>query len=205
MPNEDEYIYPALTVERKNGDEPFLNAACSATLSNFWAWAYSDLMGNTERGKIAEYIISLAMRCANGVSENWGTFDVLSPENIKIEVKTSAYLQSWAQKKVSDIRFGVRETLAWDSTSNTYAATAMRQADVYVFCVENCRDQEAVNPLDLSQWDFYPIATAVLDSSIGQQKTIGLNTLAELGAKKYSFDTLRDAVLAFAAKTEQRT
>jgi hypothetical protein len=195
MPNANDYLYPALTVERKSGDEPFLNGNCSASLSDFWAWAYSDLMGNTERGKLAEYLVSLAMGCADGVSGNWNSFDVLSSEGIKIEVKTSAYLQSWAQKKVSDIRFGVRETLAWDSVNNTYAATAMRQADVYVFCVENCRDQDFINPLDLSQWDFYPVATAVLDSAIGQQKTIGLNTLVELGAKKCSFNELRNAVL----------
>jgi hypothetical protein len=192
------YLYPALTVERKSGDEPFLNANCSARLSDFWAWAYSDLMGNTERGKLAEYIVSLAMGCAEGVSEGWGVFDALTPEKVKIEVKTSAYLQSWAQKKISDIRFGVRETLAWDSRSNAYAATAMRQADVYVFCVENCKDQNAVNPLDLSQWDFYPIATDVLNAAIRKQKTIGLKTLMELGAKKRSFDELRDAVLALA-------
>ena len=199
MPNTNEYPYPALTVERKNGDEPFLNANGSATLSDFWAWAYSDLMGNTERGKLAEYLVSLAMGCADGVSDNWSVFDVLSPENIKIEVKTSAYLQSWAQKKLSDIRFGVRETLAWDSTSNAYAATAERQADVYVFCVENCREQEVVNPLDLSQWDFYPVSTDVLNASIGQQKTIGLSTLVELGAKKCSFNELRTAILALMA------
>jgi hypothetical protein len=199
MPNTNDYPYPALTVKRKRGDEPFLNANGSVRLSDFWAWAYSDLMGNTERGKLAEYIVSLAMGCADGVNENWSVFDVLSPESIKIEVKTSAYLQSWTQKKLSDIRFGVRKTLAWDSTSNAYASTAERQADVYVFCVENCRDQDAVNPLDLSQWDFYPVATQVLNTSIGQQKTIGLNALVVLGAKKCSFDELRDNVLALMA------
>ncbi len=186
MPDADDYPYPALTVERKSGDEPFLNANRSARLSDFWAWAYSDLMGNTERGKLAEYIVSLAMRCADGVREEWSAFDVLSPEKIKIEVKTSAYLQSWAQKKVSDIRFDVRETLAWDAATNAYTATAMRQADVYVFCVENCRDQDTVNPLDLSQWDFYPVATDVLNAAIHTQKTIGLNALLSRCSRRCS-------------------
>ncbi|MGX8700619.1 hypothetical protein [Caproiciproducens sp.] len=193
-----EYRYPALTVERKHGDECFLNGGCSAHLVDFWRWAYSDLMGNTERGKLAEYIVSLAMHCADGVSKGWRAFDVLSPEGIKIEVKTSAYLQSWAQKKISDIRFSVRETLAWDSATNAYAEIAMRQADVYVFCVENCKEQKAVNPLDLAQWDFYPIATGILDTAVSNQKSIGLNALLALGAKKCSFAKLRDIVIALA-------
>ena len=193
-----EYRYPALTVERKHGDECFLNGGCSAHLVDFWRWAYSDLMGNTERGKLAEYIVSLAMHCANGVSEGWRAFDVLTPEGIKIEVKTSAYLQSWAQKRISNIRFGIRETLAWDSVTNTYAEIAMRQADVYVFCVQNCKEQKLVNPLDLAQWDFYPIATGILDTAVSNQKSIGLNALLALGAKKCSFAKLRDIVIALA-------
>jgi hypothetical protein len=49
MPNAKDYLYTALTVEQKSGDEPFLNANCSTSLSDFHAWAYSNLMGNTER------------------------------------------------------------------------------------------------------------------------------------------------------------
>jgi hypothetical protein len=76
-------------------------------------------------------------------------------------VKASAYLQSCSQH-ISDIRFEVRETLAWDGATNAYAETAMRRADVYVFCVENCKEQDLLNPLDLSQRDFYPTEIASL-------------------------------------------
>ena len=86
--------------------------------------------------------------------------------------------------------------MAWDSVTNTYAEIAMRQADVYVFCVENCKEQNAVNPLDLAQWDFYPIATKFLDTALNNQKSIGLNTLFTLGVKKCSFTELRDIVIA---------
>ncbi len=134
-----EYQYPALTVEKKHGDECFLNGCCSAHLVEFWRWAYSDLMGNTVRGKLAEYIVSLAMHCANVVSEGWRAFDVLTPEDIKIEVKTSAYLQSWAQKRISNIRFGIRETLAWDSVTNTYAEIAMLLRNWFILFPNACR------------------------------------------------------------------
>jgi hypothetical protein len=194
----NEYLYPALKVDRKTGDEPFIGGDTSSRLSDFWGWAYSDLVGNTERGKLAEFIVSLAMHCTSGVSEGWGVFDVLSPEGIKIEVKTSAYLQSWGQTRISDIRFSVRETLAWYAATNTYAENAMRQADVYVFCVENCKEQDLLNPLDLSQWDFYPIATDVLNKAISKQKSVGLNILMSLGAKKCGFAELRRRILILA-------
>jgi hypothetical protein len=191
----NEYLYPALKVERKTGDEPFIGSDASFRLADFWGWAYSDLVGNTERGKFAEFIVSMAMHCTDGVSDGWGAFDVLSPEGIKIEVKTSAYLQSWGQNRISDIRFGVQETLAWDAVTNVYAETAARQADIYVFCVENCKEQDLLNPLDLLQWDFYSIATEVLNKAISKQKSIGLNTLINLGAKKCGYAELRRTIL----------
>jgi hypothetical protein len=202
MADSNDYIYPALTVKRKNGDELFVNADSAARLLDFWAWAYSDLIGNTERGKLAEYIVSLAMKCGDGVSEGWGAFDILTPEKVKIEVKTSAYLQSWAQNKISDIRFGVRETFAWDSVTNAYSEASMRQSDIYVFCVENCKEQDKINPLDLAQWDFYPITTEVLNVGIGKQKTIGLKALLNLGAMKCSFPKLRETVLGLAGNQD---
>jgi hypothetical protein len=98
-----EYQYPALTVEKKHGDECFLNGCCSAHLVDFWRWAYSDLMGNTERGKLAEYIVSLAMHCANGVSEGWRAFDVLTLEGIKNRSENLSLFAELGAKK--DIQY----------------------------------------------------------------------------------------------------
>ncbi|MDR1657656.1 MAG: hypothetical protein LBT47_08900 [Deltaproteobacteria bacterium] len=166
----------------------FLAVTNTIRRADFWSWAYSDLVGNTECGKLAEFIVSLVMNCSDGVSEAWGAFDVLSPEGTKIEVKTSAYLQSWAQTTVSDIRFGVRKTLVWDYAVKEYTKQVMRQADVYVFCVENFKEQELLNQLDLSQWEFYPMATKTLNETIAKQKTVGLITLIAQGAKKCTFN-----------------
>jgi hypothetical protein len=41
-------------------------------------------------------------------------FDVAAPSGLRIEVKSSAHLQSWAQRVESAISFDIRETLAWD-------------------------------------------------------------------------------------------
>lgn len=60
-----------------------------------------------------------------------------------------------------------------------------RQADVYVFALENCTIQDMVNPnpLDLSQWEFYVLPTSKLNER-GAQGTISLPLLAKLGARK---------------------
>jgi hypothetical protein len=187
--------FPAIKVERKTGEESFFGNKTSFSLIDFWRWAYSDLVGNTERGKLAEFIVAMAMNCTDGVSKTWGVFDILSPEGIKIEVKTSAYIQSWRQERLSPISFTIRETRALDEASNDYEKSAKRQADVYVFCVENCKEQDLINPLDLSQWEFYIISTEELNRTLKSQKTIMLNSLIKIGAKKCEFSQIRETIL----------
>lgn len=65
----------------------------------------------------------------------WDKYDLLSAEGIAIEVKTSGYLQTWEQKGLSKLIFGIQPTLAWDSKTNEYDTLKKRQADIYVFCV----------------------------------------------------------------------
>lgn len=121
---------------------------------DFWAWAFSDLVSNTERGKLAEYIVATAMGCDEGTSPTWGSFDLLSPEGIKIEVKTSAYIQSWEAKNFSRIEFSIAESLYW------MALPMPRRKSVRLmfmcFAVLKHKEQDTINPLDLEQWDFYP-------------------------------------------------
>jgi len=46
-----------------------LNAGSDVyTLRDFWAWAYSDLIGNTERGRLAEFIVAMALGITEGIS-----------------------------------------------------------------------------------------------------------------------------------------
>ena len=193
------YKYPAINVAKKDGSEILSSENTKlATLHDFWAWAHSDLCSNAERGKFAEYLISLAMKCADGVSDEWGAYDVLSPEGIKIEVKTSAYIQTWAQKELSKLLFSIRASHGWDSEAGQYDEEYKRQADIYVFCVETCKSTEQLDPLNLSQWDFYPIATSTLNEAVGSQKTITLVALIKLGAKPVKYPQLREAIISIA-------
>lgn len=178
---------PPLDIQQKSGDEPFIHndQPLSANLLGFWQWFASDLVGNTMRGVLAEYIVALALDldCTHTLRQEWDAFDLLTTSGVKVEVKSSAYIQSWEQKGYSDIRFGIQPNTA-----------GVREADVYVFCLLAHRQPEAVNPLDLDQWEFYVLATTQLDALVGGQKTIGLRSLQRLEPAVATFDTLAEVI-----------
>lgn len=119
---------------------------------------------------------------------------MLSKEGIRIEVKTSAYLQSWNQQNLSKISISIQPTYGWNSITNEYDAEQKRQSDVYVFCVLKHIDQATLNPLDLSRWEFYALSTAVLNKTVPGQKTILLNKLFNIGAKKCEYAALNKTI-----------
>lgn len=190
--------YPVIRCTPKTGGEPVLcEGRKIACVQDYWRWAHSELNSNAERGKFAEYLVSLALDCAGGTSEEWGAYDILwEAERVKVEVKTSAYIQVWGQKALSIPSFSTRPSRAWNPEDNTYEEAVRRQADVYVFALENCTIQDMVNPnpLDLSQWEFYVLPTSKLDER-GTQGSISLPQLAALGARKViELEDLADAV-----------
>lgn len=189
--------YPAIRPERKNGDEPILTADGNeiGKLSDFWQWAYSDLIGNAERGALAEYIVASALGVQNGTRISWDRYDLLSKEGIAIEVKTSGYIQTWEQRELSKLIFGISPTYGWDSVTNEYSQEKMRQSDVYVFCVHKHTDQATVDLLDTSQWDFYVIPTTVLNEKFGQQKSVSLSSLLKVGAVPCRYEDLYEQIL----------
>ncbi|MFQ8737746.1 MAG: hypothetical protein ACLSAH_18575 [Bilophila wadsworthia] len=111
------------------------------------------MVSNTERGKLAEYLVAKAMGCGTQISQTWESYDLLSPEGIKIEVKTSAYIQSWKQKAFSKISFGIAKTKFWDGLDYVGEKNVMRTC---MSLRAETQDRETINPLDLAQWDFYP-------------------------------------------------
>ena len=58
----------AIKVTRKSGKKCFQGMDGERALQDFWAWAFSDLVSNTERGKLAECIVATAMGCDGGTS-----------------------------------------------------------------------------------------------------------------------------------------
>ena len=129
--------FPLLKPTRKTGGERFRSgqAEMDFTLLDFWQWAASDLVSNTGRGHLAEFIVARALGLGIGdVRREWDPYDLLMNE-IKIEVKSAAYVQSWFQKKLSVISFNVPARRGYDPETNTVEPEPKRHADVYVFAL----------------------------------------------------------------------
>jgi len=80
----------------KNGNEIFTFNGNNTVhkLIDFWKWNVSDLLSNTTRGTLAEYIVAIAMDIdLSNIRQEWNAFDLETKEGIKIEVKSSAYLK----------------------------------------------------------------------------------------------------------------
>lgn len=117
----------------------------------------------------------------------WDAFDVETRRGLKVEIKSSSYLQSWKQEQYSQITFGIQPTHGWNAKTNEYSSQKRRQSDIYVFCVLSEKDPQKVNPTNLEQWDFYILETRVLDDKLGEQKTLRLSSLLGLNPIKTDY------------------
>lgn len=46
-------------------------------ISDFWRWAYGNLLDNTKRGALAEYMIQRALGLdTSGTQTDWGAYDI---------------------------------------------------------------------------------------------------------------------------------
>lgn len=159
----------------------------------FLAWAYDDLLTNTTRGVLAEYIVATALGIRDTKRVEWDQYD-LEIDGVKVEVKSAAYVQTWKQPQLSKIAFGIRPAKGWDARTNTSATSAQRSADVYVFCLLEGEDRERIDPLDVTQWTFYVLPASELDRKVPAQKTIRLGSLIALGPQQCTYDGLKDAI-----------
>lgn len=185
-----------IETERKNGAEPLHanGAAIGVSLQQFWQWSGSDLISNSQRGILAEFLVAHALGVDRGVRTEWDAYDLETDLGIKVEVKASGFVQSWAQEKLSTIGFDIAPKLSWDASTNISATEAARPADVYVFAVHAHIDQASIDPLNVNQWEFYVLGTPVLDQECSSQKRISLGTLQRLCPKTVPFECLCVAV-----------
>ena len=173
--------FPAIKTQKLTA----MKKICSGVrVVDYWAWAHSDLVDNIERGIFAEFLVHTAMNEADTVRANWKSHYVISPEGISIEVKSSGYIQSWDHDELSPISFSIESSDERD-----------RQSDMYVFCIHKHTEQESLNILNLEQWTFFVLPTAVLNDKVGRQKTITLSRIKALGAVETDYYSLRENVI----------
>lgn len=165
------------------------------TLGDFWSWAYSDLLSNGNRSVFAEFIVGTALGATATPRREWDAVDLRYGDKT-IEVKASAYTQSWEPSaKPSPIQFDIGKKLGWDAATNTYGTTLARAADCYVFCLHNERDREQalMRILDVASWEFYVVATRELERFYTNQKSLRLSRLLT-HCSPVTYDRLRATV-----------
>lgn len=192
---------PRLIPTLKTGTEP-LHASgqpSHLTLMDFWRWSTSDLVSNTTRGVFAEFLVTTALGVPiDHPREEWAAWDLTTPEGIKVEVKSTAYIQAWSQEGHSEIKFGVPKTRTWNSETKRRSDAPTRKADVYVLCLLSHKDKSTINPLDLSQWEFFVLPTYILNERTRSQRSITLASLLRLHGPGVPYFDLRNAVLGAA-------
>lgn len=167
----------------KSGSEKFNfeKENLNFSLLDFWQWSASDILSNTARGILAEFIVAKALDAdVSKIRNEWDAYDLITPDGIKIEVKSSAFLQTWEQTNYSKISFSTRAAKPWDWAVDKRSEIAVRSADVYIFCLLHHKDKMNVSPLDLNQWEFYVLSTNDLNNYSRSQYSITLNSLRKL-------------------------
>jgi len=167
----------------KTGNEPLYNNGqpLQFNLLHFWQWSVSDILSNSIRGRLAEFIVATATGVnLTTVRSEWDAYDLLTPEGIKLEIKSAAYLQTWQQSSLSKISFSTKLARSWDFAMDKRSEVPLRHADVYVFCLLKHQIRDSVDPLNLNHWDFYVLSTAELNKYTRSQHSITLNSLQRL-------------------------
>ncbi|MFF0568266.1 hypothetical protein ACFYT7_11485 [Streptomyces sp. NPDC004041] len=191
-----------LAVTRLSGAEPIqTNGETVGSLGGFWSWAYSDVSNNALRGVLAEYIVAMALGAAAGTRIGWDAVDIRTSEQWSVEVKSTAYLQSWTQARPSAASFDIEPKGSWDPETNTTSTEKRRHADVYVFCLLHHQNKLTLDPLDLGQWTFFVLPTRVLNDRHPHQKTITPSSLQRLDPLQVDFAGLAKAVALCAEDT----
>jgi hypothetical protein len=164
------------------------------SLLDFWQWSVSDILSNATRGRFAEFIVATATNIdKTELRDEWSAYDLKTPDGIKLEIKSAAYIQSWFQRSLSKISFSTKAALYWDSLTNKQSVEKKRHADVYVFCLLHHSNKLTIEPLNMNQWEFYVLATKELNGYTRSQHSITLKSLQQL-THEVSYDKLNEII-----------
>ena len=186
----------ALPPKFLTGNEPFRGSSIQSALSlrDYWQWSTSCLMDNTARGLVAEFLVATALEVhRRSPRVEWAPYDFeaeIDGRMVSIEVKSSAYVQSWRQKKYSNLQFDIRPTCKWNPETGKYSDEPGR-ADIYVFCalVEQTVCEHAA-ALNTDNWRFRVIE----GKQLCDRKTIAWDGLKQFAPKCVGYEDLRQRI-----------
>jgi len=165
------------------------------TVLDFWRWAFGDLCDDDIKGIYAEWLVHKLLGIQTSRRVSWANSDIITPGGTRIEVKSTAYLQSWKlldergeleanprhALKTDDKSIRFSGLMAGDSIATHGTGAANFKSDFYVFAFQCEKDFTKWNALDLNQWEFFLVPAHVL-KKLGS-KSISLATLrAKFGA-----------------------
>ncbi|MGM7696806.1 hypothetical protein [Microbacterium sp. A84] len=172
-----------------HGEEPFVGL--EGTVSDFWRFALPDVQTNNTRGWFAEYLVWRALGIEKPLRIEWDAFDVLW-KGIRVEVKSSAFVQRWAQRRPSDLTFSGFRSKLFDPITKTYADEETYNAQVYVFAANLAESHAAYDQLDVGLWRFAVIPRSRIVAT-GQKSMVWARAIVESGGD-VGFDELGAAI-----------
>jgi hypothetical protein len=190
-------LHRNIVPQKKIGTEPFHVAGSPLpfTVQDFWATAFSGLVTNMTRGILAEYLVCKALGLTDQVMNDYDSYDAITPDGKRIEVKSSGYIQRWSQKGPSRIVFSIGKKFAYDYEAQVSEKDSRRHSDIYVFACHHHMDKGTVDPLDLSQWTFYVVPTVAINEKFPEAKSVSLAAIVNgLNPFKTDFAGLRAAI-----------
>ena len=170
---------------------------------DFWRFQFSNL--SDLEGRVGEFLVAMALGKETSDNNNGWTLWDIDYKGYRIEVKTTAYYQPWRENKDyieqrwgKDASFGDNNIDHNYSTKRTFGITKTRDPkdnefkrmnDIYVFVLNKGKTKEEANPLKLENWEFYVIATKVINDKCGNNKTISLSKVKKLMMENYSLES----------------
>ena len=180
-------------MKQLTGDELFSNEGMHLdfSMSDFWKWYASNTLHSALRGAMAEFIVAKALGLPCYMRQGWDAYD-LEYNGIKIEVKSSAYLQDDNGDRFSRISFSIAKHSHWNEDDKWN--NMMRHSDVYVFCLFSETDREKADPMQMEQWQFYVLPTLVLDEQCGNRQSLSLSALLSLSPIQCTYSDLQTTI-----------
>ncbi|MCX4287292.1 MAG: hypothetical protein OSJ68_08430, partial [Clostridia bacterium] len=83
--------------------------------------------------------------------------------------------------------------LVFSISTHKHNAEIKRHAELYIFCLIHCKDENTCNPMDMSQWTFYILPTAELEK-ISNKSSLSFRTLISLNPTIASYKSLKQGV-----------
>lgn len=162
----------------------------NASLADFWQWTLADLCDDDVKGFFAEWLVHKLLNVESARRVSWANSDLVTPDGVTLEIKATAYWQSWkvldefgkprTERKYgmtsdSAIRFGGLRARDASTVADMRTLRTLK-SHLYVLAFQHEKDIPRWNAMDLSQWEFYVLAADQL-SRLSSGRTVSLTKL----------------------------